>query len=102
MKLNLIVEAFNVGKLPKQGCISIYGNFFGKPGDTISSIKEISIDNNSLVFRLGDSKILSIESPEEISYDSNSIVISKSTSVKVDNEEYLPVGGKEALNLYNW
>ena len=57
-ELDNIIKAFRAGTLPKQGVISLYGSFFGKPGDTISSIKEIKVKSSKLIIELGKETII--------------------------------------------
>lgn len=101
MNSDKIVKAFNSNELQIQGVISIYGSYFGKPGDTISCVKGISSKENVLIIDIGDRKI-SIKSPKGIDYNHCSIDINECESIKVNDQEYSFKENEKAFNLYNW
>ena len=96
-----LVKSFNSGTIPKKGCISIYGKYFGKPGDTISTIDNISILGDTLIIDLGFKKI-EIQSPKGISSNSSSIFIQSSRNVLCDGKSYDIESNEKAFALYTW
>jgi len=101
MNTDKIIKAFNNNELQVNGVISIYGYYFGKPGDTISSIRDMSVEEDVFIIDTGDHKIY-IESPERISYDHCSINIDQCENIKVNGQEYSFKDNEKAFNLYNW
>jgi hypothetical protein len=101
MEIESLINTYNRGELQTTGTISIYGNYFGKPGDAISTIKEISKDRNILKINIG-SRQISIESPSEISYNHYSIDINKSKGVMVNDRLYVFKENEIAFRLFNW
>ncbi|MEC3907486.1 hypothetical protein VOI54_10685 [Tamlana sp. 2201CG12-4] len=101
MDLDKLIDAFKNKELQTIGTISIYGNYFGKPGDTISKIKDVSMEGEILVISLSD-KTIFVSSPKKVSYNYYSIDIEDCDSVKVDDKEYPCKENEKAFHLYNW
>ena len=94
-------KAFTENLLPKAGVISLYGNYLGKPGDTISFIKEIKVKKSILVINLGKD-VITIYSPKEISFNSSKIEITSIDKIYL-NEKILEANDNEkAFVLYTW
>jgi hypothetical protein len=99
--MNNIVKSFNDKTIPIRGCVSIYGKYFGKPGDTISTINDISIVENILVIIL-DSKKIEIKSPRGISISSSPISIESSEGLIYDGKKYDKKSSEKAFALFTW
>lgn len=101
MDLDKLINAFKNKELQTLGVISIYGNYFGKPGDTISTIKDIYKRDEALVIELNNKTIL-MSLPKKVSYNYYSINLEVSDFIKVDDKEYYYKENEKAFHLYNW
>tara|TARA_B100000378_G_scaffold45246_1_gene33859 strand:+ start:2358 stop:2684 length:327 start_codon:yes stop_codon:yes gene_type:complete len=101
MDLDKLTNAFKNEELQTLGTISIYGNYFGKPGDTISTIKNVHNNDEDLIIELNDKTIL-IHFPKKVIYNYYSIDIEECDYIKVDDKEYSRKENEKAFHLYNW
>lgn len=101
MNIKDLEVAFKERNVPHKGVIAIYGNYFGKPGDTIAIINDIMSDGNKIEFFLKD-MVISIISPEGISFSENSISIKSSLNTFINESKLEAVEGQDCFNLYCW
>jgi hypothetical protein len=101
LELEKLIEAFKLGILPKQGIVSLYGDFFGKPGDTISTIAAISVKPGELTFDLGREKV-KIINPSGIIFSKFNIEINNAKMVLLDLEGIEEKENEKAFTFYTW
>lgn len=100
-----LLAAFNKNEIPHSGVISIWGNFLGKPGDTITHFIEFSIHENEFKISTNHFEI-KIKDPKNIFFDKNGIRISEATSVLLirngTEHIYDQNNNKNAFEVFTW
>jgi len=68
-----LILAFRNGKTITTGCISVFEDSIGKPGDRLVELKNITEENNRIFFEFANDEKIIIESPSHIVINDNLI-----------------------------
>lgn len=77
-----LILAFRNGKTINTGCISVFEDSIGKPGDRLVELKKIIEENNRIIFEFGNEEKIIVESPSHIVINDKVIGIQNSEKVK--------------------
>lgn len=76
-----LILAFRNGKTITTGCISVFEDSIGKPGDRLVELKNITEENNRIFFEFANDEKIIIESPSHIVINDKVIGIQNSDKV---------------------
>jgi hypothetical protein len=76
-----LILAFRNGKTITTGCISVFEDSIGKPGDRLVELKNITEENNRIIFEFANDEKIIIESPSHIVINDKVIGIQNSDKV---------------------
>jgi hypothetical protein len=63
-------------------CISVFEDSIGKPGDRIVELKNITVENNKIIFEFGNNEKIIVKNPSHIVINDKVIGIQDSEKVK--------------------
>lgn len=82
IEINELILAFRNGKTIINGCISVFEDSVGKPGDRLVELKKITEENNRIIFEFGNDEKIIVENPSHIVINDKVIRIQNSEKVK--------------------
>lgn len=75
VKIDELLKAFNDNKVLKSGCISVYEDSIGKPGDRFSELKNLSFLGDHLILEFGGNERVTIKGTDHIVINSKAFGI---------------------------
>ena len=87
----------------KTGIVSINNKYFGKPGDTIHSIKQIEyFPENKTLQLVFFHEVIKIIDPTEIVFGSNNFKIVCKAIERITNSDHIKYSDSPSLLFENW
>lgn len=75
MKSDELLNAFTDNKVLKEGCVSVYEDSIGKPGDRFSELKRLSFLDDVLILEFGGNEKITIKGADHIVINSKAFGI---------------------------
>lgn len=75
MYIDELVESFMQNKILKSGCISVYEDSIGKPGDRFSELRKLSFLDDLLILEFGGNEKITIKGADHIVINSKAFGI---------------------------
>lgn len=94
-----LISAFKNGKTITIGCISVFEDSIGKPGDRFVSLKGVFYENDYLVFEFDNDENVIIEKPSHIVVNDKVIGVNSCESIKWNTKELSLFYQKKAEDL---
>jgi hypothetical protein len=66
IETNQLILAFKNGTTIRSGCISVFEDSIGKPGDRLVELKKISEDDDNIIFEFENNERIIIKNPTHI------------------------------------
>jgi hypothetical protein len=70
-----LISKYNINSTRQTGCVSIFGDHIGKPGDRIVDLLEVKQIDDALLFVFSNNDQITVENPQNIYIGNNSITI---------------------------
>lgn len=77
-----LIKEFKVGNLIKQGCISIFNDSIGKPGDRTVELTNVGMDSDKLIFEFGKYEKIILNEPNNIVINSKVIGVQNCREIR--------------------
>lgn len=77
-----LILTFNNGDTITGGCISVFEDSIGKPGDRLVELKKIFVETDELIFEFGNNEKVKVKNPSHIVVNDKVIGIQNCDTVK--------------------
>jgi len=82
IQVDELIYSFNSGNTITGGCISVFEDSIGKPGDRLVELKKIFTEKDELVFEFGNNEKVKVKNPSHIVVNDKVIGIQNCDTVK--------------------